>query len=421
MKRINNLYNEICSIENLIIADKKARIGKSKSDEIKSFDANRDALLKKLNDDLVKLKYKTSEYETFIVNEYGKDRKIYKLPYYPDRIVHHAIMNVLEPIWCNIFIRNTFACIKNRGIHDGLKRIKDDLYNDVENTKYCLKLDIKKYYPSIDHDILKKIIRYKIKDNNLLCVLDEIIDSSDGVPIGNYLSQYFANLYLTYFDHWIKEVKNIKYYYRYADDIVVFDSSKDNLHLLFCDIENYLNTNLKLIIKQNHQVFDVDIRGIDFLGYVIRHDYILLRKTIKNRLFRKIYKSNANKITKSISAYNGWLKYCNSYNLKNKIIYTMAKKFSDLGIIINKDLFSGEKISITKIINKDILVKSYKLSESKFSSNQCLTIQINVDGQDRIVFTGSKNLISQIEQINKDDFPIETKIEIINKNGYIFS
>ena len=128
-----------------------------------------------------------------------------------------------------IFIAHTYACRKNKGIHKAAQDIKKVLRKDVVNTQYCLKLDIKKFYPSIDHEILKSIVRRKIKDTKVLKLLDEIIDSAPGVPIGNYLSQYFANLYLAYFDHWIKECKKIKYYFRYADDIVIFSKNKESL------------------------------------------------------------------------------------------------------------------------------------------------------------------------------------------------
>ena len=416
MKRINNLFEQICSYENLLLADKKARRGKSNSDEVNRFDRNKEKNLLLLRNNLLNNKFKTSKYNTFVINEYGKERIIYKLPYYPDRIVHHAIMNILEPIWNKLFIRNTFCCIKGRGIHDGLKRLKFDLKNSNDCT-FCLKLDIKKYYPSVNHDILKTILRKKIKDKQLLILLDEIIDSCDGIPIGNYLSQFFSNLYLTYFDHWLKEEMNIKYYYRYADDIVILHNDKEFLHKIFNNIQIYLNENLKLTIKNNYQIFPVEDRGIDFLGYVIRKDYVLLRKSIKKRIFKKINKKN---VYKSLPSYYGWLKHCNSHNLINKI--NMTKKFSDLGIKLDTTgLLMGEKIPMSKIINKDIIVKSYKLDKSKYENKQCLTIQISVDGIDRVVFTSSKILINQIEQIRKEDFPFESKIEIFNKNGYLFT
>ena len=177
----------MCTIENLELAYKNARKGKRHTYGVIEFEKDKDVNLIKLQKDLLSLDFKTSEYQNFTINEYGKDRLISRLPFYPDRIVHHLLMLKLEPVWCSIFVRDTYACIKGRGIHDGLKRVKSDL-KDVEETRYCLKIDVKKFYPSIDHDILKSIVRKKIKDKKLLFVLDEIIDSAPGVPIGNYLS-----------------------------------------------------------------------------------------------------------------------------------------------------------------------------------------------------------------------------------------
>lgn len=281
MKRYNNLFDKIVTLENLYLADKKARRNKGRRKDIQEFDKDRENLLTKLRDDLINENYVTSEYDTFIIRE-PKERLIFKLPYYPDRIVHHAIMNVLEPIWRSIFINNTYSCIKKRGIHKALRDVRSAL-KDKQNTVYCLKLDVKKFYPSINHEVLKTIVRKKIKDEKLLRLLDGIIDSVDGVPIGNYLSQFFANLYLTYFDHWIKEKKGIKYYFRYADDIVILHSDKTYLWQLLNEIRDYFD-NLKLEIKKNYQVFRVEDRSISFVGYNIYHDYVLIRKNIKYNL-----------------------------------------------------------------------------------------------------------------------------------------
>jgi len=157
-----------------------------------------------------------------------------------------------------------------------------------------LKLDIKKFYPNVDHEILKQLLRRKIKDSDLLWLLDEIIDSADGLPIGNYLSQYFANFYLTYFDHWIKEKKQVRYYFRYADDLVFLSSNKSDLHQLLYEIKNYLSNRLKLTVKENYQLFPVQARGIDFIGYIFYHTHTLLRKRIKQNFARTI-KKNPNK------------------------------------------------------------------------------------------------------------------------------
>lgn len=315
MKRIGNLYNSIISIENLQLADKKAQKGKQKQFSVLKHNKNREKNILELHNSLKEENYKTSKYSNFTIYE-PKERKISRLPYFPDRIVHHAIMNILEPILKNCLISQTYSCIKNRGIHKGLNDLNKSLKVKKE-TEYCLKVDIKKFYPSINKDILKVLLRTKFKDIKLLKLLDEITDSNEkGLPLGNYLSQWFANFYLNKFDHWLKETKRIKYYFRYCDDIVILGSNKKDLHNLRNEIQLYLETNLKLELS-NYQIFPVLSRGIDFLGYKSYHTHILLRKSIKNK-FKKMLSNNYNQ--KSINSYNGWLLYGNCINLKNKLL-----------------------------------------------------------------------------------------------------
>ena len=328
MKRYGNLYDKIISLDNLRLADEKARKGKLQSYGVRRHDENREQNLIDLHEQLKAGTFKTSQYDVFTIHE-PKEREIYRLPYYPDRIVHHAAMNILEPIWCSIFTADTYSCIKGKGIHAAARKLKQYLREDPAGTRYCLKIDIRKYYPSIDHDILKQIIRRKIKDRRLLALLDEIIDSAEGVPIGNYLSQYFANLYLAYFDHWIKEEKRIRYYFRYADDIVILSDSKQHLHGLLGEIREYMDT-LKLEVKNNYQIFPVADRGIDFVGYVFYHTHTLLRKSIKKRFCRKIaaIRKRESRLQKEITPEEfkqeicpwwGWAKYCDSKHLISKL------------------------------------------------------------------------------------------------------
>jgi RNA-directed DNA polymerase len=315
MKRTGNLYNQICTIENLHAADAKARKGKATQYGIAVHDRNRNANIEALHQSLITGQYKTSPYTTFKVYE-PKEREVYRLPYFPDRITHHAIMNILEPIFVSMFISTTYSCIKGKGIHAAFNDVKIAL-RDVENTGYCLKLDIKKFYPSVDHDVLKQLLRRKVKDKELLWLLDEIIDSAPGLPIGNYLSQYLANFYLTYFDHWIKEVKGVKYYFRYADDLVILAADKPSLHRLLADIKIYMQQQLHLTVKNNYQIFPVESRGIDFVGYRFYHTHILLRKRIKQNFCRMLCK---NKNKASISSYMGWAKHCNAKHLLKKLM-----------------------------------------------------------------------------------------------------
>lgn len=315
MRRYGNLFEKICSIENLNMADAIARKGKKNQYGIRVHDQNREANIEVLHHALMNYSYRTSKYTTFKVYE-PKEREVFRLPYYPDRIVHHAIMNVLEPIFCSVFTADTYSCIKGKGIHAAANGVKQALKNEAA-TSYCLKMDIKKFYPSVDHTILKQLLRRKFKDNDLLWLLDEIIDSAEGLPIGNYLSQYFANFYLTYFDHWLKEVKQVSYYFRYADDLVFLHHDKTYLHTLQKEISVYLQRNLKLTAKENYQVFPVDARGIDFVGYRFYHTHTLLRKAIKQNFARMLAK-RPNKL--SIASYYGWACHANCVNLLNTLL-----------------------------------------------------------------------------------------------------
>jgi len=215
------------------------------------------------------------------------------------------------------FTADTYSCIKKKGIHAAAAAVRNAL-RDIPGTRYCLKLDIKKFYPNVDHEVLKQLLRRKFKDTYLLQLLDGIIDSAQGLPIGNYLSQYFANFYLTYFDHWMKEELRLKYYFRYADDMVILSDSKEHLHQVLDQIRSYLQENLKLQVKDNYQIFPVSSRGIDFVGYVFFHTHTLLRKSIKQSFCRMLRR---NKNPQSIVSYRGWALHCNSKNLLRKILH----------------------------------------------------------------------------------------------------
>jgi len=327
MKRYGNLFNKIYDLENIRKAHYNARKGKTHYREVKMVDVDPEKYFQMIYDMLKNKTFENSPYKVFSKKtDNGKIREIYKLPYFPDRIIHHCIMQVVEPIWFPTLIRDTYSSIKSRGIHDGVRRIKKALRDKVK-TRYCFKMDIKKFYPSVDHKVLKRVIRKKIKDRDLLWLLSEIIDSTKGLPIGNYLSQYFGNLYLSELDHWIKEQKRVRYYYRYCDDIVIMDESKTALHELQKQIETYLKQELKINLKDNWQVFPVDSRGIDFLGYRFFHGYTLLRKSIatkfKSRMIsieRNWSKMKYSQIVNSVMSYWGWMKYANCRNLLNAYI-----------------------------------------------------------------------------------------------------
>lgn len=326
MKTYNNLYPKICDTDNLRLAFANASRGKSHYKEVQAFKSDMDGHLAKLQDLLTSKSFKNAPYARFVTKEYHKERHIAKLPFFPDRIIQHALMQAILPIYDKHLIRDTFACIKGRGIHDGYKRLIKALKHNADGTRYCLQIDIKKFYPSIDNRVLKVMLRKRISCKDTLWLLDEIIDSAQGLPIGNYTSQHLANIYLSDFDHWCKESTKCKYYYRYCDDIVILGDSKKWLHDLRKQITAYLADHLHLQVKGNWQVFPVAARGIDFLGYRFYHTHTLLRKRIKMSIKKRVRQikghaspKNSRSVRSSLSSYKGWLKYGNCHNLKRSL------------------------------------------------------------------------------------------------------
>lgn len=347
MKRIGNLYDKIISVENLRLADIKARRGKSRSYGVRCHDHNREANILALHDALRTKTYKTSPYEVFRVYE-PKERLIYRLPYFPDRIVHHAIMNILEPVWVSVFTHNTFSCIKKRGIEGCARSVVRHIRHYDGKPLYILKIDLRKFYPLMPHATIKKALRWKIKDKNLLWLLDEIIDSVNGtphpvypdavcqhesLPIGNYLSQYIANLVLARFMHTVNEVWKIDAD-EYADDIVFYADSPRKLHEAFrTKIKPYLEDILGLKVKDNWQVFPLAVnrqdthgRALDFVGYKFYRQQKLMRKSIKQNFCRATAKLNKQTnishaaYKQRVASWLGWAKHSNSRHLLKTII-----------------------------------------------------------------------------------------------------
>lgn len=348
MKRIGNLYDKIISVDNLRLADEKARRGKSRQYGVRRHDRNREANIMALHEALLTKTYRTSKYDVFKVFE-PKERLIYRLPYFPDRIVHHAIMNILEPLWVSVFTHNTFSCVKNRGIEGCARSVERHIRKYAGKPLYILKIDIKKFYPLMPHTTIKKVVRWKIKDKNLLWLLDEIIDSVNGtphpvypgkvcdgesLPIGNYLSQYLANLVLAPFMHKVNEEWKIDAD-EYADDLTFYGESSAELHALFREkIKPYLENELHLKVKDNWQIFplarnrqDKHGRALDFVGYQFYREQKLIRKSIKQNFCRTVAKLNKKNPAPSfvdykqrVASWLGWAQHSNSRHLLKTII-----------------------------------------------------------------------------------------------------
>ena len=306
---------DVANYGNLLVAHANARRNKASYYGVRRCERNKEKMLHKLEDMLLLGNYRTSEYHNKTIIDSGKERMISKLPYFPDRIVHWAIIYQMESLFIDAFSPRSHAAIPDRGIHSALKQTLE-LVRNPEN-RYCLKLDVKKYFQHIDHDTLKEKLSGYTDDENLTALLFEIVDSfPEGIPIGNYTSQYFANIYLTSFDAFLESAGYS--HVRYMDDIIVFGKDSHSLHDLIKEIRKYLETELKVSVKENWQIFPVAVRGIDFVGYRIFPFRTLIRKSTFLKMRRKLAKVRKHVETGALSdhdrsviaSYAGWVKYC---------------------------------------------------------------------------------------------------------------
>ena len=321
MKRRGNLFSQIIDRDNIELAYYKARKGKAWQRTVKRIDNNRDEALSRLQNDLGAERFTTSPYKIKKIYE-PKERDIYILPFYPDRIVQHALMNVLESIWTPLFIYDSYACIPGRGLHAGSRRTMEF----VRRYKYFLKCDISKFYPSINHDIMYSIVEQKIKCKPTLRLIRDVIYSIPGgrnVPIGNYTSQWKGNLYLNELDMFIKQRLRVKGYIRYCDDFCLFSNYKQELQKWRDEIRGFLWNQLKLCFSKA-ELAPVS-QGVDFLGYRHFPNKILLRKSTARRVRRRLaklphlYRSgriNLEQYRSSIASTWGWLQWANTYNFR---------------------------------------------------------------------------------------------------------
>lgn len=349
MKTYNRLWTEITSFKNLYLAYKKARKAKPYTCEILEFSLNLEKNLLSIQEELLTNTYIQSKYREFIVFD-PKERKIKYLPF-KDRVIHHALVNVIEPIFDKRLINTTYACRKGKGTHKALKDIKKVVSHEFKFTGYCLKCDIKKYFPSINQSILKKLISRKITCKDTLNLIYKIIDSdhsdfreNKGIPIGNLTSQLFSNIYLNELDQYVKHKLRIKYYYRCVDDFIILYDSKKELNNYRKKIKYFFKKELNLEIP-NYKTSTFKIKdGIDFVGYKIFPNHIFLRKRNIKRFIKNLkelpFKKNLeeNRFMSSIYSYLGHFKFANSYNL--------------VTLIFNKNSAYLTKINYNKIYAK---------------------------------------------------------------------
>jgi len=331
-KAYKNLYPQIYDFENLHTAYIKARKGKRYAADVLKFSARLEENLIDIQNQLIWKSYRPSPYRYFTVYE-PKERLIAALPF-RDRILHHALCNIIGPIFENSFIYDSYACQVGRGVLAGVNRTTEFLRRARRKwgRVYCLKGDISKFFYSIDHEILKRIIGRRIFCQNTINLMNCIIDSSEsvqGIPIGNLTSQLWANIYLNKLDHFCKESLRIKLYLRYMDDFVILLPDKTFLQMILQEIKTFIQDNLRLMLNKKTQIFPVGPRPIDFLGYRIWPDYRLLRKANvlrtkrKFKKFARLYaegsKSMAD-IRPNIMSWLGHCKHADTWKLRKKIL-----------------------------------------------------------------------------------------------------
>lgn len=320
-----NLFGRILDFRNLLLAYKKACSGKKDRHCVAQYNLNADINIVDLKKNLSKGTYVVGKYKEFYV--YDPKLRLISAPPFIDRIVHHAICNVIEPIFDASFIYDSYACRKGKGTHAAIGRLKYFLRKT--NTMYALKCDISKYFASVDKDILFSLIKRKVADRKLLDLLLHIISSyPKGMPIGNLTSQLFANIYLTPLDNYIKHELRIKYYLRYMDDFLILGNSKDELHTLLGKIESFLGESLKLKLHPKKVRIFPTYLGVDFVGYVVFKDHIRLRsknvRKFKKRLKKLVQDKNAGviedvKFKSSIYSWIGHAQHADSFSLRKKL------------------------------------------------------------------------------------------------------
>lgn len=354
MKRLGNLYAQIIDYENLWNAYLNARKNKRFRGDVLEFTHNVEENLIQIQNELIHKTYKVGRYREFYVYE-PKKRLIMALPF-RDRVVQWAIYQVIEPLFDRQFIKDSYACRKGKGVQAAADRLQywmRKLDRSYENP-YYLKLDISKYFYRIDHDVLISILRRKIKDEDLMWLLETIIHSEDtkfgvplgdhdfeqeridgvGMPIGNLTSQLFANLYLNELDQYAKHELHARYYIRYVDDVVILHPDKRELWKMLEEIDIFLRSELRLQLNNKTAIRPIR-QGIEFVGYRIWSTHRKLKKKTAKRMKRRLkyLKSayargevSADEVRSTLMSYLGYMKHADCHRLRQKVLKNFVLK-----------------------------------------------------------------------------------------------
>lgn len=327
MKKHKNLFDKICSLKNLHSAYLKARKCKRYRSNTLEFSYRLEDNLLKIQQELQGQTYCHGNYREFVVRDLKKRR--IKAPPFSDRVIHHALCNVINGLFDRGFIFDSYACRKKKGTHKAIKRLERFLKlsakpcgEGVTSPKiFCLKCDVSKYFENINHEVLLRMIKKKIADKKALWLIKKILDSSEekpgtGIPIGNLTSQLFANIYLNKLDQFAKHKLRAKYYIRYMDDFLVLGFDKKELHRVKEGIREFLRNKLNLELHpKKANIFPVE-KGVDFLGYQIFGTHRLLRKSTVRRFVKRI---KTRRKPQSLQSWAAYARFGNSWRLRKKL------------------------------------------------------------------------------------------------------
>lgn len=316
-------FDSIISIENLLYAWREFRRGKKARRDVQEFELHLMDSILRLHYDLMQKTYTHGPYEAFNISD-PKPRNIHKATV-RDRLLHHALCRMLYPAFDRTFIAHSYSCRRNKGTHramDTFTAMARNVSNNHTKTVWVLKCDIRKFFASIDHDVLQRIVRQKISDKNVLWLLQNITDSFEtehgkGLPLGNLTSQLLVNIYMNEFDQYVKRILKARWYARYADDFVFMSVDKLVLLQLLPRIAEFLRDNLSLLLHPDKVSIHTVDSGIDFLGFVHFSHRRVIRTTSKRRMLRRLGEVGDKK--ESIQAYLGLLSHGNCWGLMKEI------------------------------------------------------------------------------------------------------
>ncbi len=332
MKIYRDIYGLIISPENLFAAWQVFKSDKRNKPDVMEFERDLEQNIFRLHRELRDKTYRHGGYYGFWIRD-PKLRRIHKAAV-KDRVLHHAMFTVLNPIFEPTFIPTSFSCRIGKGTHKGVEKLAKMLRAESKNNArvcYALKCDVRKFFDSVDHEVLKGILERKIKDPDAMWLLNGIVDSFSedrGIPIGNLTSQLFANLYMNEFDAFVKQELKVSRYLRYTDDFIVVSADKEYLAGLLPVMQRFLRDRLALELHPSKISIRKYAQGIDFLGYVALPGHMAVRTKTKKRMFRKLkervrqYKNGAIKeetLFGSLRSYMGVLSHADASQLEEEV------------------------------------------------------------------------------------------------------